>query len=181
MMINFHFPFLSLLGAVIFTLFYNNSKDFWKPLLIGRSIHDFFVILPLCLFLVWLIVTKYPHLRFQGISSLSLRHFLFFAIWYLDIPCFLQQYNILIFVTSITDTYFTGMTILVTRWVSYIKHELLTIREHLCTLLDSFIVGPMLFIFLVSHVLFLLCLSSFCIQCCLCFWIANFWLPFGFL
>ena len=68
------------------TLIDNKSLDFWKPLLIGRSIHDFFVFLLLCLFLIWLIVTKYPHLRFQGIFSLSLRYFLFFTtIWYLYI------------------------------------------------------------------------------------------------
>jgi hypothetical protein len=122
------------------TLIDNKSLDFWKPLLIGRSIHDFFVFLILCLFLTLLIVTKYSHLRFQGIFSLSLRYFLFFTtIWYLDI---FYLYHRQFFYRN--DYISIAMGVLYKTWTAY--HSWASGYTPW-----FFIVGIMLFIVLVFH------------------------------
>jgi hypothetical protein len=64
---------------------------------------------------IWLTVTKYPHLKWQWIFSFLRRGFL----------------------SSITAKIFTGLgCIWVTRQVSYMKQELLTLREYLWSPLD---------------------------------------------
>jgi hypothetical protein len=78
------------------------------------------------------------------------------------------------------DFYRTWLYIWVTQWVSHRKQELLTLHEHPSQL--QFLVGPVLFIFLVFCVVILLCLSPFCVlsQGCFVYGLSMFDFPFTF-
>jgi hypothetical protein len=105
----------------------------------------------------WLTVTKIPYLKWQWIFSL------------LHIIC----------LSSIDycrqDFYWTWLYIWVTQRVSYNKQKLLTHCEYLSSTGLSG-VEHVAHILVFCVVFFSFCLSSYCVQCCLCLWIVHSWL-----
>jgi hypothetical protein len=105
----------------------------------------------------WLTVTKIPYLKWQWFFSL------------LHIIC----------LSSIDycrqDFYWTWLYIWVTQRVSYNKQKLLTLCEYLSSTRLSG-VEHVAHILVFCVVFFSFCLSSYCVQCCLCLWIVHSWL-----
>ena len=105
----------------------------------------------------WLTVTKYPYLKWQWIFSLL--HII--CLSSIDYCC--------------QDFYWTWLYIWVTQRVSYNKQKLLTLYDYLSsTGLSGVVHVAHILVFCV--VFFSFCLSSYCVQCCQCFWIVHSWL-----